>query len=56
MKVYRFSLFDTNNDDHVMSTEVDEFNPLVDLEFAERFRRGDCYIVFTGEFEEEDDE
>jgi hypothetical protein len=37
-----------------MSTEVDEFNPLVDLEFRDRFAMGDCYIVFTGESEEKE--
>ena len=54
MKVYRFVLRDALTDDLIMSTEVDEFNPMADLEFAMRFKQGDCYVVFTGEAEDPD--
>lgn len=53
MKVHRFVLFNAD-DVLVMSTEVDEPDPSIDMEFWEQFLGGDCYMQYLGEFDEEE--
>ena len=52
---YVYVLIDFDNN-VVMSTELDEPNPLADGEFWDRFMEGDCYMRHTGQIIEEIDE
>jgi hypothetical protein len=47
-KVYNFALFDDCSDQLVMSTQLDELNPMIDSEFWDRFLQGDCLMVYQG--------
>jgi hypothetical protein len=53
MKAYQFVLMDSLNGELAMSTEVDEPNPMIDIEFWQRFLEGDCEMLYLGEVEEE---
>jgi len=61
MKVYRFVLVDMEYLDApdgvvIMSTEVDEPNPQIDVEFWQRFMQGDCVMRFVGKYDEDMEE
>jgi hypothetical protein len=52
MFVYRFALHDLDNN-LLMSTEVDDLDPSIDLEFWGRFLGGDCCMRYLGAFRED---
>jgi len=55
-KVYNFTLFDDCSEQLVMSTQLDEPNPMIDQEFWGRFLQGDCFMVYQGfDFEQKEE-
>jgi hypothetical protein len=52
--VYRFALYDENQD-IVMSTELDECDPRADMEFWQEFITSGFFMVYMGAFQEEID-
>ena len=54
MQVYRYTLVDIETLETFMSTELDEPDPSIDMEFWYSFNTGNYAMIFLGVFEEEE--